>query len=55
MLVLHAEDDPKIPVSLAKALVQVVRQGGKGDILAMPTIRFYLVIFVISGYLFPGV
>ena len=32
MLVLHAEDDPKIPVSLAKALVQAVRQGGKGDI-----------------------
>ena len=32
MLVIHAEDDPKIPVSLAQALVQSVRQGGKEDI-----------------------
>ena len=32
MLVIHAEDDPKIPVSLAQALVQAVRQGGKEDI-----------------------
>ena len=32
VLVLHAEDDPKIPVSLARALVQEVRGAGKGDI-----------------------
>ena len=32
VLVLHAEDDPKIPVSLARALVEEVRQGGKDDI-----------------------
>ena len=32
VLVLHAEDDPKIPVSLARALVQEVRGAGKEDI-----------------------
>ena len=32
VLVLHAEDDLKIPVSLARALVQEVRRAGKEDI-----------------------
>ena len=32
VLVLHAEDDPKIPLSLARALVEKVRHGGKEDI-----------------------
>ena len=29
---LHAEDDPKIPVRLARSLVEAVRRGGREDI-----------------------
>ena len=32
MLVIHAEDDPKIPVSLARTLVDGVREQGREDI-----------------------
>ena len=32
MLVIHAEDDSKIPVSLARTLVDGVREQGREDI-----------------------
>ena len=32
MLLLHAEDDPKIPLALASTLVDTVKAAGKTDV-----------------------